>query len=387
MRFDKLAGPALVLLPVLLLGAAADPGAGPEESAADDGEEAGAALLMGRPPALLLEGGTAAQRVPESTKVRYPPYALRLGQEGWVQMSFCVSPAGEVIDPVVEQSSGGEVFEQAALEGLRGSRFVPATWQGQPVLQCATRVLFQFKIAGQTGGRRSFLRAYRGVNALLSAGRLDEAQARLDTLRDEGGWNLYESSWLKLLQGNVQQRRGDLDDAMHSVSAGIAGKGKYIERQAYRIAVVQLFKLQVATRHYREALDTWADIQELNPALDDPEVDRLAREVRSRIDSPQYLEFSGEIRRRANPDEDHPHWQHALLRRKFGFEAVEGKVDEFELRCDWRRVRAPVSTEVVLELPASWGNCDVFVFGDAGAKLKLVEYPIAATSPTPPPGP
>jgi hypothetical protein len=73
-------------------------------------------------------------------------------------------------------------------------------------------------------------------------------------------------------------------------------------------------------------------------------------------------------------------WEHTLLRREFGFARIEGQVDRFELRCDWRRVVGEVNTSDAWRVPDSWGNCDVFVFGDPGARVRLVEFPPPATA-------
>ena len=55
----------------------------------------------------------------------YPYEAQRMGAEGWVNVSLSITPAGNVIDPRVEQSSNGTLFNRAALTAVRKWRYEP----------------------------------------------------------------------------------------------------------------------------------------------------------------------------------------------------------------------------------------------------------------------
>lgn len=375
MRFQQLAGMGLAALAALPLGAMDAPDAGSDESAMVSGESVGAVSLVESSAAPLFAGGTRAKGLPVHGEGNYPVAALRRRQEGWVSLGVCVTPAGEVVDPIIEDSSGVGIFEQAALKELRDMRFEPATWQGKPVEQCM-QLHVEYRLKGRTGARRSFLRRFREADSLLSAGQLDEAQARLDALGGDGTWTLYEASWLELARANLAQRRGDLEGAALHLQRATRKQGEYINnRKAYRAAIQQLFQLQVATGQYGEAMDTWTDLKKLDPPPDDARGEELAGKLQDLIESPQLLVFDGEIRQRRNDAKDPPYWEHKLLRRKFGFETLEGKVDEFWLRCDWKQIRGRVDTDVVLELPQEQAGCQVFVFGDIGARIRLVEYP------------
>ncbi|GAB4280361.1 MAG: hypothetical protein Kow0092_36000 [Deferrisomatales bacterium] len=63
----------------------------------------------------------------------YPRLARRRGWQGVVRLRVRVSPAGEVLDAVVEQSSGYRVLDRAAAEVVRAWRFRPAVRGGRPV--------------------------------------------------------------------------------------------------------------------------------------------------------------------------------------------------------------------------------------------------------------
>ncbi|MBW7930446.1 MAG: TonB family protein [Gammaproteobacteria bacterium] len=374
MRSSLLAGTGLAALAVLLLGAADPPDAAQAAAAEEAGGEEGVALVAEAATVMPIEGGVSARPRP-GWRGSYPTGAVFTGVEGWVMVGLCVTPEGKVVDPVIEDSSGLKVFEQALLKDLRGASFLPATVQGEPVYQCM-RLQVVYNTPGQTGARTSFLRDYRKLQGLIQAGALDEAQASLDVLA-KGTVTLYEASWIRLARASLFQQRGELEKAAAQLSGCVFGKGAHLDDpKAYRVALRQLFQLQVATKQYRKALDTWADIEKLKLQPEDARIEELAGELRALVDAPRHIAFEGEIRQ--HRDESPAYWHHELLRRKFAFDQVEGRVERFDLRCDWKRARAPISTEVTVEVPESWGHCDLYVYGDAGTKLALIEYPAAS---------
>jgi protein TonB len=56
---------------------------------------------------------------------QYPEDALRYGAEGWVNVRMSVTPAGTVLDPWVESSSNGSMFNRAALAAVRKWKYEP----------------------------------------------------------------------------------------------------------------------------------------------------------------------------------------------------------------------------------------------------------------------
>jgi TonB family protein len=353
----------------------------PVARAADVGEEFGGVPASSAEAAVddqpTIQGGTIARPlkpfVPE-----YPLTARRRGQEGWVLLSFNVRADGTVADPIVEDSSGIVQFERVALASVVRNRYQPATWNGKPVEQCATKVRYYFTIQNSPLGARSpFIRDYKETLALAQGDRAAEAEAKLDAMVDKGAWNNYEAARLWLLRASFQRSKGDNAGQLKSLKRAAFDKDN-LEPELYRDTLITIFALQVEQKQYGPALDTYEKLQRLKPKPENPEVERVAREIRAVIHGDSALSFPGIVEYRSGCAEGRPNWQHELLRRKFTFtEAAEG-VDDFELRCDWKRVVDKVSTEKTWEVPPSWGWCQVFVFGDVGAKTTLVEYPLAA---------
>jgi len=62
------------------------------------------------------------------------------------------------------------------------------------------------------------------------------------------------------------------------------------------------------------------------------------------------------------------------VRRDFSFAEVNGNVERFEARCESHSLGAPVATGTRWSLPAEWGSCRIFVFGEDAATFDLIEY-------------
>ena len=99
----------------------------------------------------------------ERSHPKYPRFAAQKRQEGWVKMSFVIDKQGNVIEPIIENSSGIKSFERAALNAAKKWKYSPATENGEAIEQCKTSVQFDFKLQGQTGVTRKFSSNYKKI--------------------------------------------------------------------------------------------------------------------------------------------------------------------------------------------------------------------------------
>jgi protein TonB len=76
----------------------------------------------------------------------YPSRALSRGLEGFVDMSFTVTPAGTVTDPIVLQSTSS-LFERAATRAVLKFKYKPRVVDGVPIAVSGvkTRITFQIE--------------------------------------------------------------------------------------------------------------------------------------------------------------------------------------------------------------------------------------------------
>ena len=87
-----------------------------------------------------------APRLARMVRPDYPNSALRSGAEGWVNVSMSVTPAGNVLDPRVVESSSGTTFDRAALSAVSKWKYEP--FDAADARPVTVRVEFKMK-----GGR------------------------------------------------------------------------------------------------------------------------------------------------------------------------------------------------------------------------------------------
>ena len=87
-----------------------------------------------------------------------------------------VSEDGEVIEPMIEDSSGNEDFEREALRTVERWVYEPATVNGEPVEQALTQIkmIFQMEETPQ-GASSSFQRAYNAIVEHITANEFETA--------------------------------------------------------------------------------------------------------------------------------------------------------------------------------------------------------------------
>jgi len=376
MTRSRCLGPGLILalLATVALGddgPIASPPTDTPMATADDSNEPVAGPLLSKPV-------TATRARPKYRGIPEYPSAMRSkGEEGWVTLSYVIGADGRVSDLIVQDSSGQRDFEKAALKAAAKWRFSPATVEGRPVEQCDTSDTFVFFIQGGRGGaRKTFRDQFTAIRARYGAGDVEGAARDVDEMLAAGGWNNYETSRLRLLRFELCKGTGDLKCELENLRRAAFNRGRGLEAGLYRQVLEATAGAEIRSELYRDALQTIAKRNKLKPALAaDHPLTKAAADIVALAHGNDPLAFKGQIGFRSGCDLGEPNWSHQLLRRKFAIDPLEGRVDKLEIRCDWRRATDSVSPDKAWTLPADWGNCVVYVFGEVGAKLKLVEYP------------
>lgn len=78
------------------------------------------------------------------------------------------------------------------------------------------------------------------------------------------------------------------------------------------------------------------------------------------------LEVAGRI--------DEEPWRISADRRIFTIAGVEGSIDEVDVECDFRKTTLDFQEEVEWQLPASWGDCELFVVGEPGTTFRFFHF-------------
>jgi len=311
----------------------------------------------------------------ERESPRYPRLAQRRGQEGWVDVSYVVQPDGSVTDPIVDASSGILAFEESALEVVTKWKFEPATRNGKAIEQCQTKTRLVFAFEGPpAGARSSFIGFYKKAKKLIANGGLEEAASFIEKQREKGKWNLYEYAQLSLLAALIAHEQGDEQAQLLALYRTGGKSGQYIDKKLANMVLPVILSLELKLGKYSAALETY-DVMKKSPKLLKKN-DQLVTAVEELADNIQNsettLSISGEIPEHAGRMIA---WSYRPLRREFAFYNINGELNEFELRCDWKRFRDDAGKEASWKIPESWGECNLYVYGDIGTTFQFVEYP------------
>ncbi len=319
--------------------------------------------------------GTFAQPV-ERTAPSYPRRELNAGNQGWVQLSFVVTEDGEVIDPVVTDSSGGHRFEREAIRTIKQWEFEPATWDGEPVQQCKNDHMITFRIEGARAFvTPRFYRRYREANDALDAGDIAEAEREIAAL-SELAMSTYERARHSLLQARVAEMYGDADSQLIHLRRVVASNGFWIDEGLYPQLLYLVVALEIQTGRHSAALRSWERLSALDTdSLDLAPLAAAIDNINAHVAGPEMMFTQATLARDEGCEDCNADWLYDPLRRQIAFADIDGDIENLEIRCDWQRIVDDVADNKTWQIPESWGECRILVTGEPGTTFKLVEMP------------
>jgi hypothetical protein len=305
-------------------------------------------------------------------------------------LQFKVDVAGRATDvSVLDRGFATKDQIRAATEHVEGYRFKPGTRDGQPV---ATTLRQTFALShGKSMVSPQFREESRKVVGLINAG--DHAGAR-----HHAEWMLSEvvrspDEYLGL-QGTLAQAfasAGDLPSAMMAVRSATArakaapklvlgapiprnvGANYQFNNSSYIANLLDLrLRLAVQQGFFTEALLAYRDLAGLIPVKPDSPMIPLAAQLTAALQADAPLVAKVELVRRAA---DLPSgWGHILWRRQFSLDGVQGRVTSMDLTCGDQTRELVYEEGVEWSVPESWEDCSVYIHGDEGTELRIVEF-------------
>jgi TonB family protein len=292
------------------------------------------------------------------------------GTESYVVIRLTSAADGSVQDPVVERLIGPSKFADTALEFVKTWRYQPATVNGKAVARLNWMVQVQYLFNPPVlGARQKVYDAYRAAQELIDANKFDEANAVLLPILSLEDLNFYERCMVSLLLARSYLASQDYLTAREYIINATLDDGLFLSKPGLVSAVRLRIRLDALTGQYADAFE-WFDKLKKHATLDADDSDaKLVGILHARLDDPRPIAVSGVI-----PVTEYlPIWTHTLLRRHFAFSALTGKLDRFELLCDQQKIASPITTAAEWHVPQDWSNCSLDVFGEAGAKFRVVE--------------
>lgn len=323
------------------------------DEAAEDGQPADLQLFSG-------------PRTKDLKRAKYPRGRQYQGREGWAQLNFMIDPQGRPYEVTVTDSTGDPAFEQAAIDAVDASTFVPASLEGQPVdAGYSLKVKFSLR-GGQSAARRSFASSYQKLTAAISEGDRDTADAIFQDLEVT---NLYEDAHYYLAKYLYDSRWGDAGQQLASLTRAIAHEenAAYLPDDFFVRALLAKFSLQVQLQHFGGALHTakLLESQDLEGAQRQA-LDASVAEIRRLQQDERVFEVRGRI--------DHgTSWYLVLLKRQFHIDDVHGDIAELKLRCERGYVFFRYHPDERYKTTEHSGPCRLEIVGDPGTTFRLVQ--------------
>ena len=335
--------------------------------------------------------GALAQDAPFPVRRVNPDYPEALaakGIEGWTQVTFHRTAAGDVAEAFVSDSSGRPELDRAVLRAVSTWRYSPAAGE-----RCGTTVSVSMSLdrAPRAPGKR-FLRELEAVATLANDSQLGAAQLALEKLEaralSEIGRKFLMESELALRRSDTEQELIALRRALpipflpDSSAALVLSFREQLARstlsaEAVARALRARFRALVDSRQYGEAL-RFAGALHAAQAMT-PDLAQIEEQLSSLPSGSKRLVTPGRARRLAADPDAPSSWAAVLLRETFRVDPADGALDRVELCCpDAMTLGKPGE---LLRVPGRSAECHVRVFGAEGATFSVVEPPNPASAP------
>jgi TonB family protein len=301
------------------------------------------------------------------------PSKLRRGQEGWVRVNYVITADGKAEHPIIIDSVGGAVFENAVIERLPDWQFEPP---GEELANNTTSIRFEM-YRGRDKATTGFMRSSKSVMENLIREDLEDAREEIDSVFKRGGWNLYESTMLWLIAGRVAGAEGDPAGKLESYrrALGVSNRNA-LDDKGLRDLLRNLFELEMELGQYAAAARTLERLEQVPGS--DATLEELAEpgaQLEALLNTGNPLAARARVYSPGNDGGAAPLWTYVPDRRTFSFAALSGNVERFEVRCERDRLEGLVETGKTWSLPNGANDCRVFVFGEQGASFEFVEHP------------
>jgi TonB family protein len=306
----------------------------------------------------------------------YPPRALDQGVEGWVIVSFVVTPQGTTEDIEVIQSSRTGFFENAAMGAVKKWQYKPATLNGEPVAQAKNTARLTFMIGNfDEGVSRSFYSRFKVAYKALGEEDLEKARKTIDKL-DRSSQNLLsELCLLDYLEGLYWQLSGDPETALVHFEKALVIADDAVNKEMYIQMLRNAIQLNVQQMKLAQALAHYDDLVEVDENIEpDDWVNEYVAKVRQFLESDKPYVTAARITQPCPSCETLvPFWRQVLSRDSFTIQAVDGEIDELKLLCGFQHVTVTFEPQMSWSVNKEWGDCALHVMGSEGTTFELVE--------------
>lgn len=201
----------------------------------------------------------ASPQLIEQTPPEYPAAERKRRREGWVVLSYQINSDGAVVEPSVEDSSGGEAFNEAALVAIQDWRFAPAAERKSDVLMYFVYDRRHLRLS------RKFFTGNAKIHKLIDNGKLDLAEKRIDAMRDDNALNAFELAYSFVTEGRIAGERGNRAEQLRCFRRAMLNQGRWLKRSRYLNLLYATVVLELQQQDFASALRDYTLLTETSP--------------------------------------------------------------------------------------------------------------------------
>ncbi|MCV6620634.1 MAG: energy transducer TonB [Cellvibrionaceae bacterium] len=301
---------------------------------------------------------------------QYPRSELGKGIEGWAVFSVVVDKKGNVVEPILVDSSGRRNFEIKAKRAVKKFKYQPATLNGEAIESSDNKVYISFSIAwDKPGANKGFASRFRTIRDQILEGNINGAEEKIAKLASDYTRNRYEQAWLQVLKSSYYNAINDKQKYIKALKKAVAYSSEHLPSEIYASNIVNLYNAQIEQGKIKEAIATADKAKAFVSKV--PKLAKIVEhktEVISKLDSIPLFHSSGHI------EDGKRQWSHSLLRKTMGIEVTKGKLEQIEFRCANKIRRFEINkNNQSWKIPDSWEDCTVFISGETDSEFELFE--------------
>ncbi|WP_299773028.1 energy transducer TonB [uncultured Pseudoteredinibacter sp.] len=305
----------------------------------------------------------------EQAQPRYPKLELGRGLEGWVVYSVIVDEKGNVIEPILIDSSGRRNFEKNGKRAIKRMKYKPAMLNGEPIQSSDNKVRIEFNILSKTlRAHKAFIDRYREIRSEIMEGKLNNTLQSIENLQPQAR-NRYEMAWLDLLKSSYYQKMDNKIEYLKALKRAVGYGNRNLPADVFAGGLISLYNAQISNSLIADAIETADRAKEFleeMPRLSSIQDHRASLEAA--LASHPLLSTKGLIKDAETP------WRHKLYRKTIAIEANSGKLNKVEFRCANKIRSFEIKQEYSsYKIPSSWEGCTAFVYGENGSHLTFLE--------------
>lgn len=256
----------------------------------------------------------------EQPMPEFPIGELVRGREGWVLVTYTVLKDGTVFSPIVEESSGSEAFDKAAIAAVTEWRYLPGAEQSESAL-----VNFVYERSEPFLSKKFYFRNEQ-IHKAINKDDFDEAQQRIDKMRRKDELTASELAYSYITEGRIYAEKGDRVGQLQHFRKAMINDGRWLERDDYLKLLRASVVLELQLEDYSSALRDYALLSETGAGR------KLAADLEEPIRVLENLVANDrvELRQPYAPAELEVLIQHERLRRPGTSEQMPSPDDEYE---------------------------------------------------------